>query len=222
MSPIEQFWWNWYVNLAVAIGTLGAVLVALFGARWRARLFVPKLKVDLLEQFGEATDTEITSPEGNKRTEKARVYYLRVSNQVPWPSASQVQVYIIRVEKPDASGQLQINWSGDVPLQWKFQEIRPLALTIGQAVDCQLCTVVREKWFELHPIIFPMNFQKRYRKPEDVPFDIVISLQARSNETESPVCRLKIAWNGLWAEDREEMARHMVVKELPATNYVNG
>ena len=28
-----QFWWNWWVSLAVAIGTIGAVLVALFSAR---------------------------------------------------------------------------------------------------------------------------------------------------------------------------------------------
>jgi hypothetical protein len=40
-----QFWMNWSVNLAVAIGTIGAVIMAVLGEPIRNRIFRPKLKI---------------------------------------------------------------------------------------------------------------------------------------------------------------------------------
>jgi hypothetical protein len=39
----------------------------------------------------------------------------------------------------------------------------------------------------------------------------------RSDEGESNVLRLRLAWDGCWTDDTESMKRHMTVRELPAT-----
>lgn len=46
---------NWWVNVAVAAGTISAVLVALFGEAFRTKFFPPKLSLELANSNGEAT-----------------------------------------------------------------------------------------------------------------------------------------------------------------------
>jgi hypothetical protein len=46
------FWWNWWLHLAVAVGTIGAVLVALFGQAFRAKFFPRNSHCDLRIQVG--------------------------------------------------------------------------------------------------------------------------------------------------------------------------
>ena len=38
MSVLAQFWWNWAVQFFVALGTIGAVVVALLGDWLKAKL----------------------------------------------------------------------------------------------------------------------------------------------------------------------------------------
>jgi hypothetical protein len=52
----REFWWNWFVQLAIAIGTIGAVIVALFGNRFRAFLLPPRLKLSLLARISHTTE----------------------------------------------------------------------------------------------------------------------------------------------------------------------
>jgi hypothetical protein len=55
VNPDQQFWWNWWINLAVAVATFLAAMVALFGRQFRTRVFPPQLKMKLLEEYGEKT-----------------------------------------------------------------------------------------------------------------------------------------------------------------------
>jgi hypothetical protein len=52
----QQFWWNWWVSFAIAFGTITAVLVALFGDWFKARIFPPKLRLSYPTQGGETSD----------------------------------------------------------------------------------------------------------------------------------------------------------------------
>jgi hypothetical protein len=145
MNPDAQFWWSWGVNVAIAVGTIGAVLAALFGDWIRAAIFKPRLTLELASVVGEATTVQLTAPSGESRPEKARYHHLRVANRAAWPKASQVQVYLVRIEEPGPDGTLQVKWAGDVPVKWKFQEIYPLQRTIGPETDLDLCSVVKDK-----------------------------------------------------------------------------
>ena len=149
MSGDNHFWWGWWVNLSAAVATFLAVLVALFGDWTKAYLFSPKLMLELRNPVGVKTTIVLQwqSEEGERRqrTEDARYYHVRVSNEARWPSATQVQVYLVRVEEPGPDGELQVTWSGEIPIQWTNQQIYPLARTIGPPADIDLCSVVKDK-----------------------------------------------------------------------------
>ncbi|MFZ3091218.1 MAG: hypothetical protein WA240_11425 [Nitrospirota bacterium] len=117
---------------------------------------------------------------------------------------------MLRVEEPGPDGELKISWSGEIPIQWMHQQIHPLARTIGPAANCDLCSVVKGKWVQLHPLIVPNNLAAVRREPTTM----VVSLQARANEGESAITRFQISWDGKWDDGETEMARHLVVREL--------
>ena len=215
MSTGSEFWWNWWVNFGVAVTTLCAVLVALFGDWIRGHLFSPKLELELRSSVGEKTIVSISSKDedGNlrHRTEDVRYYHVNVINKARWPRANQVQVYLLRIEEPGPDDELNITWSGEVPIRWRHQEIYPLARSIGSTIDCDLCSVVKNKLIQLHPLIVPNNLVVARREPTKM----VVSLQARANEGESAIQRFQISWDGKWADGESEMLRHFVVKEMP-------
>lgn len=212
MTPDEQFWWNWWVNLAVAAGTLAAVVVALFGEWLRARMFRPKLALALDNPLGVPTPIQLTSPNGESRMEAGRFYHVRVSNSARWPAATQVQVNLLRIEEPGPDGAWQMKWAGEVPLGWSLQEIRPLTRVIGPPALCDLCSVVKGKWVELHPVIVPHNLADLARRREKV--QMIVTLQAQAAEANSDLVRIQIAWNGGWEDGEAEMAKHLVIRTV--------
>ncbi len=212
MDECWQFWLSWATNAAIAVGTIGAVIVALFGGWIRARLFSPRLTLSLVSPLGERMPVTLTSPDGQSRQGEARYYNIRVTNQARWPKATQVRLYLIRVEQPGPDGQLQLKWAGEIPLEWKNQKIFPLERTIGPGAIGDLCNVVRDKWLTLSPIIMPNNLAEFAVHRSRV--DITVSLQARSNEAESSITRFRIAWDGGWSDGDTEMQQHLVVSQV--------
>jgi hypothetical protein len=201
---------NWWVQVAVAVGTLGAVLVALFGQRFQAKFFPPTLSLTLADPDGEKTKVRLTWTENNaakERSEDARYYRLRVSNGRRWSPATQVQVVLTRVEEPTADGQFAVSWAGDVPLIWKHQPLFPPLRTVGPASEVDLCSVVKGKWLQLHPLITPFNLEAIRRTRTS----LILSVQAKANECDSGVLQLQVSWDGEWDDGAQEMKRHLVL-----------
>ena len=141
MNPDQQFWCNWWVSLASAVGTVSAVAVALFLAVRRPK---PRLNLKLLRFEGEKT--QLNSGEA------VRYYHLHVwNNRRFWP-AEEVQVYLTRMEEPESN---RGPWQGDVPFRWLDQEFVPHSLRIGSPRDCDLCMVGRESGLRLMPLFTP-------------------------------------------------------------------
>jgi hypothetical protein len=69
---------------------------------------------------------------------------------------------------------------------------------------------VKEKWIQLHPLIVPNNFPAQKLNATT----LVVSLQAKGNEGESPIARFKISWDGKWEDGDIEMTGHLVVKDI--------
>jgi hypothetical protein len=212
MSHIEEFWWNWGVQASVAIATLAVAFIAVFGDWIRSNLFHPKLKLKLLKPLGELTDISLTAPDGSTRTEKCRMFHVRVSNEARWPQATHVQVLLLRLEEVGPDGKLQIKWTGDVPMRWLLQEIHPLFRTVGREAVCDVLTVIKDKWLELGCLVTPNNLPARRTQPTNM----VVTLQARSNEGNSPILRLRIAWDGARMDGAQEMAQYLKVTEEPS------
>ena len=212
LSSTSQFWMSWWVQLAVAIGTVGAVIVALFGP-FRAKFFPPQLSIVLADPEGELTQVRLAWMENDveqERPEDARYYHVRVSNSRRWSPAHQAQVFLIQVEEPAADGQFAVSWAGDLPLNWKHQQLFPLLRTVGPTSEADLCSVVKDKWLQLHPLIVPNNLEAKRREPTK----LILSVQAKSNECDSRVLRVKVAWDGDWHEGAQEMRRHLVIETV--------
>lgn len=210
MPSQPDFWWNWGVQAAIAVGTNAAVLVALFGGWLRARLTPPKLVLSLTSGNGSKSPLTLRSPDGSERDVESRWYHVRVENSRRWSPATQVQVFLLRIEEPDAGGVLRSTWIGDLPLRWRLQEVFPLVRNIGHAAEADLCNVVRDKWVELQLLIVPKSLSVRYRGR----CDIVVTLQARGIDCDSNLLRIKVAWDGHWSDDMTEMSGHMVVRDV--------
>jgi hypothetical protein len=119
-------------------------------------------------------------------------------------------VALIRVEEPTADGALAVSWAGDVPLTWKHQQLYPVFRTIGPTSEVDLCSVVKEKWLQVHPLVVASSLESVRRGSAK----LVLSVQAQSNECESNVLRIAVTWDGKWHDGAEEMKRHITIKVL--------
>lgn len=212
MSESAQFWWNWWVQLGVAVGTIAAALVALFGAALRAKFFPPLLRLDLLRQEGDKIPVRINPPASTGapfRMEDARFFHLIVKNKRRWSPAHDVQIYLTRVETRDVTDRWAVEWLGDLPMRWRHQEISPLTRTVGPDAECDMMSVVKGKHIELSTLITPYNLQFRRSGPTQ----FVATFEARSSEVNSRQVRIMVTWDGDWHDGDLEMKHHLFVAE---------
>jgi hypothetical protein len=207
-----QFWWNWWLNFFIAFGTISVAFLAIFGDKIRAYYFKPKLKITLRNSIGEPTQIRVLKQSGIIQGH-AIYYHLKVSNKAKWPKSSNTQVFLHKVEQPGPSG-LETIWEGEAPMEWMHQDLYPKARNIGaKDIMCDLISIVsaeNEKYIELHPLIYPNSLVKKYLFATT----FVLSFKAFGDEVESPICRIKVTWDGLWNDSRTEMRRHLVIEDI--------
>jgi hypothetical protein len=209
MSDLSTaFWMKWAVEALTAIGTIGAVLVALFGGKLR-----PKLEMGLIGPEGEPARVMLSwVDEGGavqQRVEDARYYRLRVSNRRPWRKATGVQVVLLGIEEDTPDGEWRPSWAGSVPIVWMHERsVRTIGATPAQA---DLVTVVKNKWLALHPQIKPLNFPPDYRTA----VRLRLSLKAEAEEYETAVMRVLVSWDGMWHDGAQEMRNHLRISQEP-------
>lgn len=203
-----------------AFGTIAAVMVALSLDHLRWLFHRAKLDLRVRQAKGNIVASVVIPPANDPNTprkEWTRYYHLLVINTRPRTPATQVQVYLTKLEELDAeTGEFVTKWTGDTPLQWRYQHARPDQQTIGHgAVDCDLCAVLRDKWMEIfpHPKTRPVGLHTRWRV-EDGRCDIILTLVARGVEAVSTETKIRIFWDGKWAQGDEEMSDHLTVKRL--------
>lgn len=190
------------INALVALGTIGTVIAALFGNILRAKFRPPLLRVKLLTSTGEKHKTN---------DDDIRYYHLQVSNENRrWSPATNLDVRLIRLEKPGPDDELQVTWMADVPIRCRHQELYPLQQEIGSPIDYDLCSVRKSGFFELHPIILPYNLERQIKGP----CHLVLSFQVKSTQSDSDIARFRIDWDGNWHDGDAEMQNHFKIKML--------
>jgi hypothetical protein len=191
MSP--GFWWNWYVQLAVAVGTVGAVIVAIYSI-FRKRL--PRLDFGLLRPKGERTRLTDTG-------EDVRYYHLRVWNENRFVPGDDAQVFITRIEDLHR----KTIWLGNLPLRWRDQEFVPLFQKVGSEKHADLCRIGQQNGLTLLPLYEPNNFTVNYPGR----CHLILWVQARSNQADSDPLKVEINWNGIWDDDDKTMLDHITI-----------
>ena len=131
-------------------------------------------------------------------------------NSRRWSPASEVQILLLQVEEPGPNGNLQVTWRGDIPLAWRHQQLFPLARTMGRDADADLCSVRQGGPLKLHLLIEPLNLEVVRNQAST----LVLSLQARGSQADSPVLRIRVAWDGGWHDGTTEMRGHLTVEPL--------
>jgi hypothetical protein len=194
-------------RLATAFGTLVLAVVAIWGDQIRARLavFGPRLVIEPLGL------SRIVRQNNGKR---ARYYHLRIRNTRPgrFPPAHETRVFIIRVETEDAAGQPTLAFDERVQLTWAGQEVfTSLSRTIGPEEKANLLWVREDGWFQFETIGTPNHFP-----PSGIGrARFWVTVQARSNEMDSPSRRFSITWDGKWEDGDREIEKHLVVTPDP-------
>lgn len=192
----------------VAAGTIGAVIVALYGRKF----YPPRLRIELVSCDGELTSVPIGTPDPdtgellNARIEAARYYRLRVRNKRRWSPATGTRLFLLQVDQQDAAGNFTPVWASDVPIVWKHTAFLGPARTVGPDAEADLFTIVRGKWLELKLLANPNNLQTRFR--DGIKLELLV--QAKSTERDSPLARVQVVWDGKWTDGAEEMRSHVV------------
>ncbi len=215
-------WWQFWTDTFTAAGTVGAVVVALFGSWLRARLAAPRLEIE----FGQEAERGILVPTDMRNTGAPnafnRWYHLRVVNKRrDWAPAQNVRLLLLRFEEQDAAGRYTTRWTGEIPIQWSDSQIVPATPTIGPGYDADLCCVLKDRTGQQHqlalfPIVRPFHLPSVWSTNEiaQIPggkLKFVIRIQARSDECDSDEYRVGIAWDGQWDDDTLKMTNHVVI-----------
>lgn len=221
MTPDGQFQWNWWVNLFIGLSTFSAVVVALFHDALRHYLLPPKLRICLNDYPSSTTNATVT---GNNPLEgpiatSSLWFHVKVTNERRYISAAAVQLMLIRVEEPDASGAFSTVWIGEVPLFWQHRS--STEQTLGPPKNADLISCTKRAFYEDTPflriqtVFMPNELSKVAIRGTKVHMRLMI--QARSLQVDSNPLLIELAWDGTWSDDLNEMARRLIVKEISAS-----
>lgn len=210
-SPVNvntsQYLWYMVVQALVAVGTVGAVAVALVQV-FRGKLWPPKLKFALRSDLGEKTKYSSPAP---GQAPDVRYYHLRLRNERSWSPATQLSVHLTRIDQPGPDDTFQIDWTGDVPIACRDQSIYPLKQTVGSPIEYDICSVGKNPAvLRIFPVIVPNNLTAQWRGP----VKLNLMLQVKCSENSSATASLQISWDGTWHDDDTEMQKHFRIKLL--------
>src|SRR5262245_31382893 len=191
--PLWQFWTNFAVKTLGTLATFLAVLVALFGSRWRYRMIPPRLKIVLSStegMGGEVFDLDRVTNQARHLT-NAVWFHIQVDNETRDTPVSGVHIFLLSIEAPDASGTFKPVWEGNAPLGWRHDK-NPQPKTIGYGAECDLCHVLKQ------PPMVRLSPINPGQVPDTItgPCKLILTLQARGVEAESNRYRVEISWDG--------------------------
>jgi hypothetical protein len=191
-------------QIVAALGTVTVTILAIWGDWFRVKWAAPKLSLKLRDTSGSLT----TQANG------IRVYYwhLLVSNKRSWALARRVQVRVTEIRKQDPDGEFhRVSLPIPVQLTWSYPQIHPIQPDIGTEDTCDLGRLRRgEDAFKLSSYITPNNFEGFVRANEAMQ----VTLDALADNHCSGPYKVEISWDGKWADNTEELSRHLIVKEV--------
>lgn len=191
---------NTIAQVFEALGTVGAVILALFGEVVLEKWFGPLLKLKLSEREEKKT-------EAGHRID----CYLTVIN-AKRRSAKSVRVLLTKIEEKRADGDFVPTYSRPLQLVWPPRNIAEQFQSISghDQVPCSLGTL-GEGWkgFRLSTYLSGEDFPEGFVEPKVV-VRVTLKAMADNCESSSPLI-LEIVWDGKWEDNMEN---HFVVKSV--------
>ncbi|WP_289022483.1 hypothetical protein [Desulfobacter postgatei] len=205
----ESNWVTTTIGAATAFGTVAVAVLAIWGERVRAWLAPAKLS---LEPHNLRGDPNIFTAD-SKPVARVMYYHLKVVNKRPWLPVKNCRVLLKGISRrgPD---NIFHPFPLVVPPQmvWAPASFAPILATITteQILDLGLIVEGQDKY---SPALYstPNNFAGFVRKDEAVRYELSIEADNYSSRKYQV---FEVAWDGEWAFEPEEMAKHLRIREV--------
>ena len=196
--------WGNVAQWLAAIGSISAVVVALWGQQIRQRFLPPKLSIKLLQRPG--TEALAGLPPNQQ---SSLWYHTMVENKARWFPIREVRVYLLKVKylhfMPVKT------WEGFVPMPWRNEDAleKGADRSIGHSAEADLFAIVGNN------ARLTTRFRNFDRLQTDFngPIHLRATVQARGIEADSPELTIDIQWDGTWPASHDE-AQHVLLKPV--------
>jgi len=203
MNCYEQ--WSIFINVLIAIGTISAVIVALFGNRIQNKIFRPKLSVVVLDGKGDLT----------KFTNGSRViyYHLRFINEKKSVTIKNCKVYLKKILKRGADNNYH---NVPLPVPTKFcwagrsDKNETVDIVTEQVLDFGF---IIENDIEFKPVVEPIfnNFKGFLKQGESIRYQLEI---IADNYRPKGLITIETSWNGNWSDNLSIMESNFIIKKI--------
>lgn len=203
------------IQALTAFGTVAVAAVALWGEKARAWLSPPKVIIEPHNLEGDPTvltgGQVVLIPSPGIRV---MYYHLKVVNKRPWLTVHNCRVLLKHMSRRGPDGKFYAVRM-PVPPQFVWALMGPKAsdeLTITNERVFDLGRVQENgNGFEPSLYVYPNNFSGFVRKGEAVRYGLEINA---SNFVSQKVQVFEVAWDGQWSFEREQMQRHLTIREI--------
>jgi hypothetical protein len=195
-------------DIAVALGTIAVIVVAIWGDWWRALLAAPQITIEPIRNF----EPEIRETTSGR---KLAFYYLNIKNSRHWSPARGVRVLLKRFERRDANNHFHAEpVTAMFQFCWSPSESSEVVQTI---VDERICDLgfLWEPELSGHCHFEP----KLYSEPLSKPFKVNRAQAVRYHllpvgenfRCDEPTV-IEIEWDGEYSEDLMALERHLQIR----------
>jgi hypothetical protein len=192
MFSVREIDWGSLPQWLSGVGTLLAVVIALFGDQIRRSWFRPKLEVSLKHLNGEIE----TLSNGSD----ARYFRAKVSNRSDFP-ARDVRLYIVRVDEWSPDKKLfEPRSEPEIPLVRLHHNVYQPRAFIGEPAYFDLISV-QDSALVVHTAFDAFSFSRVRQSKTKFRLHVV----ARSDEAASSIKCLEVEWDGAWSRDWEAL-----------------
>ena len=199
-------WPKFVVQVFVAIGTLGAVFVAIWGEWFRSRFAAPRLSIEIANPRGVLSQ----GAEGRRTIH----YHLRVRNSRPWATARRCRVLLREVRRRGSDKQFHA-LPMPVPIQfyWAPRSHTPLEVDLSHQQILEFGQITEDDVrFVPALVVMLASFDGFIRVNDAVRFTLQLLADGYNSERYHV---FEVAWNGEWSADLDEMSRNLVLRSIP-------
>jgi hypothetical protein len=203
MTPYEL--WNTIINALIAIGTIGVVVLAIWGDWIRSRFLGPRLVLTLPNPYG-----SIVQWSDNK---KSIFYHLVLINERSTVTAKRCRVILKKTWRKVPTGEFQ-ELSLQVPLflTWSPSEVNPpyVDVTKDQVLDFGYLKE-GEGRFRPSLLTVPFSFEGYVQAQEVLRYGLEIVCD---NFVSKRLQVYEVAWDGQWDATVEGMKKHLNIRQV--------
>jgi hypothetical protein len=205
-------WISIFIQALIAIGTISVAVLAIWGDWIRSKLVPPKLKIQPHNNLRGCLTT-FSSPDPKLNGTRVIYYHLKVVNSRAWSPAKNCRI-LLRSVFVRAANQEFVPLTMSIPGQfvWAPAGWTPPSITLSEDHIFDFGRIADgAEYFEPILYIYTNDFEGRVKQGQAIRY----ALEIVADGFLQPKCQVfEVAWDGIWTDNLEEMARHLTIREV--------